>query len=129
MEPNVALTGEDRRLLKAYERGTVWSMRGKLHALRPAGIADQFGRRASLCGCLASPRGRPFATIHPESCSVCAAVAENRPIAQPLAPSEQLATLRAYLDASAVLLARTTRGLDRPLTPGEQTLAALTNAA
>ena len=86
MEPNVALTGEGRRLLKAYERGTVWSMRGKLHALRPAGVADQFGRRASLCGCLASPRGRPFATIHPNSCSVCATVAEQRPIAQPLAP-------------------------------------------
>jgi hypothetical protein len=60
---------------------------------------------------------------------VCATVAEQRPIAQPLAPSEQLATLRAYLDASAVLLMRTTRGLDRPLTPGERTLAALTNAA
>ena len=129
MEPNVALTGEDRRLLKAYELGTVWSMRGKLHALRPAGVADRFGRRASLCGCLASPRGRPFATIDTRSCSVCATVAERRPIAQPLAPSEQLATLRAYLEAAAVLLSRTTRGLDRPLTPGEQTLAALANAA
>ena len=48
---------------------------------------------------------------------MCATVAEQRPIAQPLAPSEQLATLRAYLEASAVLLTRTTRGLDRPLTP------------
>ncbi|MGE0512211.1 MAG: hypothetical protein AB7Q42_25150 [Acidimicrobiia bacterium] len=99
MQPNIALTGEGRRALKAYERGTVWSTAGKLHALRPAGVADGFGRRASLCGCLAAPRGQPFATIHPRSCMVCAAVAERRPIAQPLAPSEQLATLRAYLDA------------------------------
>ena len=124
MQPNPVLTRNTRGTV-AYERGTVWSPDGKFHAMRPAAFTDHLGRRAALCGCLAVPRGIPFAPVHPNTCRTCAGVAELRPCGQPLAPSAQLAGLRAYLDLAAVWLSRRRA----PTTPGERILGALTEAA
>lgn len=128
MRPNPVLTGLARGVA-AYERGTVWTPDGKLHAMRPAAFTDRHGRRATLCGCLAVPRGRPFAPVHPNSCETCVAVAALRPPAQPLAPSAQLAALRAYLDLVAVWLATTAGDGQRPPTVAERLLATVADAA
>lgn len=127
MEPNPVLT-RNTRGIHAYERGVVFSPGGKLHAMRPAAFTDHLGRRAALCGCLAVPRGGPFGAVHPDACETCARVARLRPSGQPLAPSAQLAGLRAYLDLAAVWLAeKPARRVDPAI--GERLLATLTDAA
>jgi hypothetical protein len=91
----------------AYEAGGRVHEGGKIHALRPAGIAGRGEKRATLCGIRRSPNGRLFVpSDSPNVCRTCARVADLRPPARAVRPSSDLAAYRAQLDAIAVRLSR-----------------------
>ena len=89
-----------------YERGQVWSVRGRAHAMRPAGITELGERRLTLCGVLARPTIRSFYRVASDSCLTCGRVERVRPSARAVRPSADLAALRALLDRAAVDLSR-----------------------
>ena len=89
------------------------STRGRVHALRPAGVAERGERRPTLCGLMRAPTGRPFQLGLPGTvCQTCVRVAGLRPPARTLRPSNELAAYRAQLDNVVVTLAE--HGIDSP---------------
>ncbi|MUH50362.1 MAG: hypothetical protein F2789_04055 [Actinobacteria bacterium] len=98
--------GHLRNRFPGYERGQVWALSGKAHALRPAGITERGERRLTLCGLLARPVNRAFHRTAVEACRTCARVEELRPSARAIRPSADLAALRLFLDRAAVDVAR-----------------------
>jgi len=95
-----------------YEAGGAAFIPGrKLHALRPGGIAEAGDRRATLCGVMRAPNGKPFVPgDHDGVCETCTAIARARPAARPMRPSSDLAAYRAQLDSVAVRLNRAPGG-------------------
>ncbi|MEI7617608.1 MAG: hypothetical protein WCK14_03230 [Actinomycetota bacterium] len=89
-----------------YERGQVWSLFGKAHAMRPAGMSELGERRLTLCGVLARPVIRTFHRTAPDACLTCVRVERVRPSARPVRTSSDLAALRALLDDAAVEVSR-----------------------
>ena len=56
-------------------------------------------RRETLCGVLAPPlAGQHFNVLHRNACKTCISVAESNPLRLGIAPSNELARLRALLD-------------------------------
>jgi len=91
-----------------YEAGGTSFYPGrKVHALRPAGIAERGERRATLCGVKRPPSGRPFGPGKPgTTCLTCLAIAKRKPAARQSRPSSELAAYRAQLDSVAARLSR-----------------------
>lgn len=89
-----------------YERGEVWSLTGKAHAMRPAGLSELGERRLALCGVLARPVVRTFQPNAFQACATCVAVEKRRPSARAVRPSADLAALRFLLDGAAVEVSR-----------------------
>ena len=111
MQPN-GLLGHLRPQPPGYERAKITLVTGKSHALRPAGIVDVRRRRLTLCGLLAAAVPGRFVPTDERACKTCARVAAIRPSARPVQVSEELAALRAVIDAVSVELSR------RPVAPG-----------
>lgn len=93
-----------------YERGEVWSLAGKAHAMRPAGISEAGERRLTLCGALARPVPRSFHGKAANSCATCVSVERVRPSARAVRPSADLAALRFLLGRAAVEVSRSRHG-------------------
>ena len=109
-----------------YERGQVWALSGKAHAMRPAGITERGERRLTLCGLLARPVNRSFHRSAADACLTCARVERLRPSARAVRTSADLAALRYLLDLAAVEISRRERHRTRT---DQQTLAELLDAA
>jgi hypothetical protein len=107
-----------------YEGGRAAGVTGKLHAMRPADVADPVGRRLTLCGLLAHTTTRPFSPLYDDACSTCARVSHVRPAGRPIRISNDLAALRSMLDGAAVELSRRV-----PSRPPEQILREILRAA
>ncbi len=118
MQPGGPL-GHLRSRVAAYELGRITWATGKLHAMRPSGVADTTGRRLTLCGLLARSSPRPFHTSMDDACMTCARVRDVRPPARPARPSDDLAALRSLLDAAAIELSRPPRSRHELKGPGE----------
>jgi hypothetical protein len=98
------------RPLPAQARGETWTGTGyersltglvggrdRVHALRTS-VRPEGRRRETLCGLLAPPlAGQHFNARHPAACTTCAAVAASNPLRYGIAPSNELARLRAML--------------------------------
>lgn len=89
-----------------YERGQVWALAGRAHAMRPAGIAETGERRLTLCGLLARPVNRSFHHSAMDSCLTCARVERLRLSARAVRTSADLASVRYLLDRAAVEISR-----------------------
>ncbi len=99
------------RALPAQARGETWtgtgyerSMsglfagHGKIHAMRTS-VRPEGRRRETLCGLLAAPlAGQHFNALNPAACATCISVAASNPLRFGIAPSNELARLRAMLD-------------------------------
>ncbi len=109
-----------------YERGQVWALAGRAHAMRPSGIAETGERRLTLCGLLARPVNRAFYQSAAESCLTCTRVERLRPSARAVRTSTDLAALRYLLDRAGVEVARRSGASVRS---AEQILAELLSAA
>ncbi len=118
MQPN-GLLGHLRPQPAGYEAGKITLVTGRPHALRPAGVVDGRRRRLTLCGLLAAAIPGRFVPTFERSCKTCARVAAIRPSARPVQVSEELAALRAVIDAISVELSRTPPGTHRQRDPGE----------
>jgi hypothetical protein len=83
-----------------YERsqtGLVGS-RSKVHALRTS-VRPEGRRRESLCGLQVPPlAGQHFNALHRSACKTCIAVTSANPLRFGIAPSNELARVRAMLD-------------------------------
>ncbi|MCU1391840.1 MAG: hypothetical protein JWM34_268 [Ilumatobacteraceae bacterium] len=90
----------------AYENGRISFGVGKSHAMRPAGIVGADGRRLTLCGLLMRSALRDFPVGQPGSCRTCERVSDVRPPARPRRPCDDLAAVRALIDAAAVEMSR-----------------------
>ena len=90
--------------INGYEAGRTRLIRGRLHAMRPAGISEPNNRRPTLCGLLATPIPRQFGTADPHACTTCAHIQHLRPSARPVQPSPDLAAHRALLDHAAIAI-------------------------
>jgi hypothetical protein len=88
-----------------YEAGALLYTGDKIHALRPGGLADQADCRATLCGLIKAPTGRPFVYIDGRSCQTCDMVQRLRPARRSLRVSNELAAFRNQLDNIATRLA------------------------
>ncbi len=88
-----------------YEAGAVLYTGDKIHALRPGGLADPADRRATLCGLVKAPTGRPFVYVEGRSCETCDIVQRLRPARRSLRVSNDLAAFRTQLDNIATRLA------------------------
>jgi hypothetical protein len=98
------------RALPAQARGETWTGTGyersrtglvggygKVHALRTS-VRPEGRRRETLCGLLAPPlAGQHFNALHRAACKTCVAVAASNPLRFGIAPSNELARLRAML--------------------------------
>ncbi|MCU1393843.1 MAG: hypothetical protein JWM34_2271 [Ilumatobacteraceae bacterium] len=93
----------------AYERGRIRPGTGRHHAMRPAGIVDDQGRRFTLCGLLARGTSGSFSEYEDGACLTCTMVSRARPPARPVRVSNELAALRALLDVAAADLDRCVR--------------------
>ena len=81
-----------------YERSATAFFARRYHAMRTS-VRPEGDRRATLCGLLAQPsNGVRFDRLHPKSCRSCASIAASRPLARPVAPSNELARLRAVIE-------------------------------
>ncbi len=89
-----------------YEAGGVAYTGDRIHVLRPGGYADAADRRATLCGLMRAPTGRPFAYVAGRSCKTCDAVQQLRTPQRSLRVSNDLAALRTQLDNISTRLAR-----------------------
>jgi hypothetical protein len=99
------------RPLPAQARGETWTGTGyerslsglvgahsKVHALRTS-VRPEGRRRETLCGLLAPPlAGQHFNVLHRAACKTCVSVAASNPLRFGIAPSNELARLRAMLD-------------------------------
>jgi hypothetical protein len=83
---------------------------GKVHAMRPSGPTNAFGRRLTLCGLHARPMPMRTAAGLPPSCRTCTRVARLRPPGRPANISADLALLREALDIAAVDWAHSRHG-------------------
>jgi hypothetical protein len=90
-----------------YEAGRVGFLRGRIHAMRPHGIAERPSeRRLTLCGQLAMAVPRPFTSVEPNTCKTCTMIEQRRPSQRPVRPSPELAAWRTLLDHAAIQLHR-----------------------
>lgn len=99
------------RALPAQARGETWTGtgyersltglfagQGKVHAMRTS-VRPEGRRRETLCGLLAAPlAGQHFNALHTAACATCVTVAAKNPLRFGIAPSNELARLRAMLD-------------------------------
>ena len=97
-----------RPLANSYETGSTGYNQGleRTHSMRPSGIADNEGKRLTLCGLLAHSRPRPFSRFIQKACLTCVTVADLREPARSLRSSDDLAALRSLLDAAAIQVSR-----------------------
>ena len=82
-----------------YERSLtgLFTGHGRVHALRTS-VRPEGRRRETLCGLLAAPlAGQHFNALHASACSTCSSVAASNPLRFGIAPSNELARLRAML--------------------------------
>jgi hypothetical protein len=86
-----------------------------LHAMRVAARSDRDGRRATICGALAKPMGRPYSGIQPAACATCTVTLKTRPPRRPLRVSADLATLRHELDQAGIAIDRNPQADHRQL--------------
>ena len=98
------------RALPAQARGETWTGTGyersltgfavgygKVHALRTS-VRPEGRRRETLCGLLAPAlAGQHFNALHRAACKTCVTVAAANPLRFGIAPSNELARLRAML--------------------------------
>jgi hypothetical protein len=83
-----------------YERSQTGFVggRSKVHALRTS-VRPEGRRRESLCGLLVPPlAGQHFNTVHRSACKTCVLVTAANPLRFGIAPSNELARMRAMLD-------------------------------
>jgi hypothetical protein len=70
---------------------------GRVHGLRTS-VRPEGRKRETLCGLLAAPlSGQHFNVLQPRACKTCVAVAEANPLRLGIAPSNELARIRAML--------------------------------
>ena len=70
----------------------------KVHALRTS-VRPEGRRRETLCGLLAAPlAGQHFNVLHRAACTTCSSVAASNPLRFGIAPSNELARMRAMLN-------------------------------
>ncbi|MEY2580959.1 MAG: hypothetical protein QOE09_808 [Ilumatobacteraceae bacterium] len=82
-----------------YERSVtgLFEGYGRVHGLRTS-VRPEGRKRETLCGLLAAPlSGQHFNVLQPRACKTCVAVAEANPLRLGIAPSNELARIRAML--------------------------------